>query len=110
MKIWLKIWKLKSIKVTTSTGEVLLDDSEGNDDNIYTFSMPASNSSRDVTIELVDLAGNKTTKVYKDMLITENVALFVMHKTWAKVAGIAAAVAVGALAGAYIIRKRWRGY
>lgn len=102
--------KLKSIKVTTSTGEVLLDDSEGNDDNIYTFSMPASNSSRDVTIELVDLAGNKTTKVYKDMLITENVALFVMHKTWAKVAGIAAAVAVGALAGAYIIRKRWRGY
>ena len=102
--------KLTHIKVTTSQNEVLLDLDEENEDNSYTFSMPSSNSSRDLTIELTDLAGNRTVKTYKDLLITENVALFVMHKTWAKVAGVVAAAGIGAIVGAYIIRKRWRGY
>ena len=102
--------KLTHIKVSTSQNEVLLETDGDNEDNSYSFSMPSSNATRDLTIELTDLAGNKTTKTYKDLLITENVALFVMHKAWAKIAGIAAAAVTGVLAGAYIIRKRWRGY
>ena len=102
--------KLKHVKVTTSLNEVLLDQ-DGNDsgDNSYTFALPASNTSRDLTVELTDLAGNKSSKTFSNLLVTENIALYVMHKTWAK-AGAAAAAAIAAAAGGILfVKKRKNG-
>lgn len=98
--------KIRHIKVTTSDGEVLLDEESENGENSYVFIVPASNTSRDLTIEITDLAGNKTVKTYKDLLITENVALYLMHKTWVKVTGASVIAAIGALIGFIFIRKR----
>ena len=89
---------------------MLFEDDGSNADNSYSFSVAAMNASRDITVEMTDLAGNKTSKTFKDLLITENVALFVMHKTWAKAAGIASAAGVGVIAAFFAIRKRRRGY
>ncbi len=98
--------RLSHVKVTTSLNEVLLD-RDGNDsgDNSYSFAVPASNTSRDLTVELTDLAGNSTVKTYNNLLITENIALYVMHKTWAK-AGAAAAAALAAVAGGAVLIKK----
>ena len=102
--------KLAHIKITTGNDVVLFEDDGSNADNSYSFSVAAMNASRDITVEMTDLAGNKTSKTFKDLLITENVALFVMHKTWAKAAGIASAAGVGVIAAFFAIRKRRRGY
>ncbi|MBR1822595.1 MAG: Ig-like domain repeat protein [Ruminococcus sp.] len=99
--------RLKHVKVTTSLDEVLLD-RDGNEggDNSYTFAVPASNTSRDLTVELTDLAGNSTKKTYKNLLITENIALYVMHKTWAKTGAAVAAALAAAAGGVVLVKKR----
>ena len=100
--------KLMHVKVTSSLNEVLLDTSgKENGENSYVFIIPASNTARDLTIELIDLAGNKTIKQVKNLLVTENIVLYAMHKTWAKAAAASAAVAgLGAAGGAVFFRKR----
>lgn len=98
--------KIKHITVKTSDGKVLLDEESENGESSYTFVVPASNSSRDLTIELTDLAGNKTVKTYKNLLITENIALYMLHKTWVKAVGASVIALLGALGGFIFVRKR----
>ncbi len=100
--------KLRHIRVTTSLNEVLLNAAgkEGGDSS-YVFVIPASNTARDLTIELIDLAGNITVKAIKNLLVTENIVLYAMHKTWAKAAA-SAAVGLGAAGGAVLLRRRKR--
>lgn len=105
--------KLKHVTVTTSLDEVLLDidadDEKDRNDNSYTFNMPASNSARSVTIELTDLAGNKTVETFENLLITENMFLYLFHKTWVKVTGGIAVLGIGTASGFTIAgRKRRR--
>ncbi|MCM1506008.1 MAG: hypothetical protein NC177_02580 [Ruminococcus flavefaciens] len=105
--------KLKHVTVTTSLDEVLLDidadDEKDRNDNSYTFNMPASNSARSVTIELTDLAGNKTVETFENLLITENMFLYLFHKTWVKVTGGIAILGIGTASGFTIAgRKRRR--
>lgn len=97
---------LKHVKVTTSLGETLLDEDVLADTTSFVFNVPASNSSRNIIVELIDLAGNKTVKNFANLLVTENVVLFVMHKTWAKVAGGSALAVLGAVGGFLFVRKR----
>lgn len=98
--------KIKHITVKTSDGKVLLDEESENGESSYTFVVPASNSSRNLTIELTDLAGNKTVKTYKNLLITENIALYMLHKTWVKAVGASVIALLGALGGFIFVRKR----
>ena len=100
--------KLKHIRVTTSLNETLLNAAGRSDgENSYVFIIPASNAARDLTVELIDLAGNKNIKTIKNLLVTENIVLYAMHKTWAKaVAASAAAVGFGAAGGAVLLRRR----
>ena len=98
--------RIKHIKVTTSSDEVLLDIDPEDGENSYVFKIPASNSSRDLTIELTDLAGNTTVKTYSDLLITENVALYMMHKSWVKITGISVLAGLGAIGGLLFVRKK----
>ena len=99
--------RLKHIRVSTSLDEVLLDeDGKAGGENSYTFAVPASNTSRDLTIELTDLAGNLKKQTFTNLLVTENVALYVMHKTWAKAAAAAAVLGIGATGGILFARKR----
>ena len=98
--------KIKRITVKTSDGKILLDEESDNGENSYVFVMPASNSSRNVIVELTDLAGNKTVKTYKNLLITENVALYMLHKTWFKAVGASVIALLGALGSFIFIRKR----
>ncbi len=100
--------QLMHIKVTTSLGEVLLD-SPGklNGDNSYVFTLPAANRARDLIVELIDLAGNTTVKTFTDLLVTENIMLYTMHKTWAKATAAAvAALGLGTVGGAALIKRR----
>ena len=103
--------KIQHIKVTTSLNEVLLD-SEGRSDgeNSYIFAIPASNTSRDLTVELIDLAGNRTVRTFSNLLVTENVVLYAMHKTWAKAAAAASVIGLGAIGGAVFTRRKKRRY
>lgn len=99
--------QLKHIKVSTSLDGVLLDaDGRADGNNSYEFSIPASNRVRDLTIELIDLAGNTTVKTFNDLLVTENIVLYAMHKTWAKTAAAAAAVIGAGVAGGAVIAGR----
>lgn len=104
--------KLSHITVTTNLDEVLLDidadDDKDRNDNSYTFVMPASNMSRSVTVELTDLAGNKTVETYNNLLVTENIILYLFHKTWVKVAGGIALLGIGTAGGFTIAGKRKR--
>ena len=103
--------KLKHITVTTSLDEVLLDFDADDDDrsnNSYTFVMPASNTSRSVTVELTDLAGNKTVETFNNLLITENMFLYLFHKTWIKVTGGIALLGIGTVGGFTITGKKRR--
>ncbi len=104
--------KLSHITVTTNLDEVLLDidadDDKDRNDNSYTFVMPASNMSRSVTVELTDLAGNKTVETYNNLLVTENIILYLFHKTWIKVAGGIALLGIGTASGFTIAGKRKR--
>lgn len=98
---------LKHLKVTTSLNEVLLDqDGQENGNNSYVFLVPASNSSRDLYIELEDLAGNHTVKTIQNVLVTENVFLYTMHKSWAKVIAAVAVLGGGSAAGVVLAKKR----
>lgn len=98
--------KIKHITVKTSDGKVLLDEESENGESSYTFVVPASNSSRDLTVELTDLAGNKTVRKYKNLLITENIALYMLHKTWVKAVGASVIALLGALGGFIFVRRR----
>lgn len=103
--------KLKHITVTTSLDEVLLDfdaDDDDRSDNSYTFVMPASNTSRSVTVELTDLAGNKTVETFNNLLITENMFLYLFHKTWIKVTGGIALLGIGTVGGFTVTGKKRR--
>lgn len=100
--------KLRHLTITTSLDEVLLDvdadDENDVNDNSYTFVMPASNSSRSVTVELTDLAGNKTIETYNNLLVTENMFLYLFHKVWIKVTG--GIVVLGAGIGGFTLAGR----
>lgn len=101
---------LRMIRVTTDDNEVLLEQSDegvhGLSATSFTFAVPASNSSRMITVELTDLAGNITTRAYQNLLVTENVALYLMHKTWVKTAGAIGAAGAGAAAAFIGLRAR----
>lgn len=98
--------KLSHIKVTTSLKEKLVDKDVDGDENSFVFTVPASNSSREIIVELTDLAGNKTVKKYDNLLVTENVVLYALHKTWVKVTGISALAGLGAAGGFLFARKK----
>lgn len=98
--------KIKHITVKTSDGDVLLDNESVDGENSYVFVIPAANASRDIVVELTDLAGNITTQTYKNLLVTENIFLFMLHKTWVKVAGGSILALLGALGGSIFVRKR----
>ena len=90
--------KLKHITVTTSLDEVLLDfdaDDDDRSDNSYTFVMPASNTSRSV-------------KTFNNLLITENMFLYLFHKTWIKVTGGIALLGIGTVGGFTVTGKKRR--
>ena len=101
---------LRMIRVTTDDNEVLLEETDegihGLSDTSFTFAVPASNSSRMITVELTDLAGNITSRVYQNLLVTENIALYLMHKTWVKTAGAISAAGAGAAAAFIGLRAR----
>lgn len=108
---------LRSIRVTTSDNEVLLDESDegllGLSENSFTFAVPASNSSRVITVELKDLAGNVTKKEFENLLVTENVALYMLHKTWVRkvgTGGIAGVGGIGAFLGIRNVRRKKNGF
>lgn len=99
--------KIKLIRVSTSRGETLLEQENTGEDNSFTFVVPASNLSRDLEIELIDLAGNITVKTISNLLVTENVVLYMAHKTWVKVTAIASILGLASAGGImYGLKKR----
>ncbi len=100
--------KIKRICVKTNTGEILLDlsDEAGIEENSFLFEIPASNSVRSVNVEIEDMAGNISKQEFSNVLITENVFLFLFHKTWVKVTGILALLGAGGLTAFLIERKK----
>lgn len=103
---------LREICVKTTNNEILLEKKDegllGLSDTSFTFAMNASNTSRGIIIELTDLAGNITKQEYTNLLVTENVVLYAVHKAWVKIVGasvLAAGIGIGAFFG---IRKTKR--
>ncbi|MBR6717275.1 MAG: hypothetical protein IKI77_02905 [Oscillospiraceae bacterium] len=108
---------LRSIRVTTSDNEVLLDEEDdsllGLSDTSFSFSVPASNNSRMITVELQDLAGNTTKKEFENLLVTENMALYMLHKTWVRkvgTGGLAGVGGIGAFLGIRNVRRKKNGF
>ena len=104
---------LRSIRVTTSDNEVLLDQEDdgvlGLSDTSFSFAVPASNSSRMITVEMKDLAGNVMKREFENLLVTENMALYMLHKTWVRNAGaggLAGIAGIGAFLGIRKAKKK----
>ena len=108
---------LRSIRVTTSDNEVLLDKADdgvlGLSDTSFEFAVPASNSSRMITVEMKDLAGNVMKREFENLLVTENMALYMLHKSWVRNIGagcLAGIAGIGTFLGIRRAKKKKNEY
>ncbi|MCQ2469735.1 MAG: hypothetical protein MJ100_08000 [Ruminococcus sp.] len=73
-------------------------------DGKCTFELPKSNQPQLVTVELIDMAGNKTELKYNNVLVTNNLFKYTSHQSWFRIIfGTIGAGVVGA--GAFVFCK-----
>lgn len=70
-----------SIRVFVNGSEVTV----GNDGDIYSFGVVESSDLQNVSVEVIDKAGNKTVEGVNAIMITSNVWLYAINQTWFKV-------------------------
>ena len=85
----------------------LIDEDVDGSQTSFPFILPAANSSRSLVVELTDLANNTTTQTFDDLLVTENVALYLWHKTWVK-ATTGGILLAGLGTGAFLVIRKKR--
>ena len=91
---------VESIKVLLNEEEVSLSEDNG----LYTFSIPESNKKQNLYIEVVDKAGNTSTREVSEFLVTSNVIISLVNNSLAK--GILGSLGVAILFLLAIVFKR----